>query len=150
MLQVVNELIGISIVVSPIVILSVLLNDRDHRESKLRSNVLAQINSRNLRGLFAIETRCALLLRRTVIRVDMWGCSDKQICEIIRRLSLGLSQVVQEKTLLRFSTETPWTMMVKLSPIRGKPIGHREAPHCGVFAQLEPRILKMARCNCQT
>jgi hypothetical protein len=150
MVQVVNELIGISIVVSPIVILSVLLNDRDRRESKLRSNVLEQVNSRNLRGLVAIETRCALFLRRSVIKVDMWGCSDKQIWEIIRRLSLGLSQVVQEKTLLRFSMKTPWTMMAKLSPLRAEPIGYGRTPHRGVFAQLESRILELARCSGQT
>ncbi len=118
MLQVMGELIGISIIVSPIMILSVLLNDRDRRESKLNSIAMEQVNSRNLRGLVAIETRCAILSRWSVIRVDIWGCSDKQIWEMVRQLSLGLSQVVQEKTLLRFSTKTPWTMMVEIMPVK--------------------------------
>ncbi len=118
MLQVMSELIGISIIVSPIMILSVLLNHRDRRESKLNSIAMEQANSRNLRGLVAIETRCAILSRWSVIKVDMRDCSDKQIWEMVRQLSLGLSQIVQEKTLLRFSTKTPGTMMVRIMPVK--------------------------------
>ncbi len=116
MLQGMSELVGISMIVSPIIVLSVLLNRRDRRESSLRRNALEQVNSRNLSGLVAIETRCALLSRRSVIRVDMWGCSETQIWEVIERLSRGLPQTLQEKTTLRFSMKRSWVFIVKIIP----------------------------------
>ena len=46
--------------------------------------------------------------------VDMGGSFDKEIWEVIERLSRGLPQDVQEKTVLRFSMKRPWAPIVKM------------------------------------
>jgi hypothetical protein len=120
MLPVMSELyellVGISIIVGPVIVVSVLLNHRDRRESRLKGMITALVNSPTLLGLVAIKTRCSVLLPRSVITVDVRGCLDEEIWEVIERLSRGLPQAVQGKTTLRFVTKRPWSPMVKILP----------------------------------
>lgn len=127
MLPVIRELwelfVGISTIAGPVIAVSLLLNHRDRRESRLKGMVTAQIDFRGLLNLVAIETRCSLLLPRSVITVDMQACFDEEIWEVVERLSRKLPHAVQGKTTLRVLTRRPWAPMVKIVPRKDHHLG---------------------------
>jgi hypothetical protein len=49
-----------------------------------------EVNSPDLRGLVAVNTKCALLSKRCRVEVDMWNCSSEQIWDVIDRLRVNL------------------------------------------------------------
>lgn len=71
----------------PLVGLLVLLNRRDRRESALLGAVLAEFASPEFRGRIATQIRCALLARRSVVRVQMLDGSRDEIWDALMRLA---------------------------------------------------------------
>lgn len=83
-------LLTVALTVGPVAALVGLLNRRDRRVRALRGVVLAQVNARELRGLFAIQIRCGLFSRRSVVTLDFSGESREQLWEVVGRLSRSL------------------------------------------------------------
>ncbi len=81
---------GLAITLGPVVALMWLLHLRDGRESLVRLAALKHVSSRETRGLIAIQVRSALLLRRSVVTIDMWACSREQIWDTLARLGRDL------------------------------------------------------------
>lgn len=72
---------------SPLVVLLILLNRRDRRESALLGAVLAEFASPEFRGRIATQIRCSLLARRIVVRVQMLDGSRDEIWDALMRLA---------------------------------------------------------------
>lgn len=78
----------------PLVLLT-LLNVRDRRQARLLSTVLDQTGSRDLRGSIAVQVRCGVLSRRSVVRVHIVACAPNAVWDIITRLSERLPPQVR-------------------------------------------------------
>lgn len=113
MMQLGGLLIGISFTLGPVVLLMGLFNLRDRRESALRTVVLQQVNSRDLRGLIAVRIRSALFSRRSLVTLDMRACSRDQIWDVITRLSQRLPPRVRLVVDGRVDQDLPATFMVE-------------------------------------
>lgn len=107
--------IVLTVVLGPVVGLMGLHNLRDRRQSALLGTVLERLASRQLRGRFAVRVRCAALSRRSIVTIDMRGCSRDEIWDAVTRLSLDLpphARLVIDGTVGRevpatFTVETP-------------------------------------------
>lgn len=82
-------LVGFIIVVGPVIVLLLILDTRDHRESALRSIIYEQLRSPDLRGLFTFKIRHGLLLGNSTVVVNLWDCSKEQIWDTTTRLSMN-------------------------------------------------------------
>ena len=83
-------LVGFMILFGPVIVLLLILNARDRRESTLRGIVFEQLRSPDLRGLFTFRIRHALFLGSSVVDVNLWDCSKEQIWNTTTRLSIHL------------------------------------------------------------
>jgi hypothetical protein len=72
--------------VGPVFGLMLLLNRRDHRRAALLGMVWER-TPRDLAGLIAVQTRCALFSSRSVVTVEMRACSRDEVWEAIARWS---------------------------------------------------------------
>ncbi len=98
----------------PVVVLLSLLNLRDARAARLREAVLAELPLGELRGLIAIQIRCAVLSRRSLVRIDMVACTREQIWDAITRVPdilppsvrLAVSGTVDRQFTSTFTLET--------------------------------------------
>ena len=63
--------VGFLGMLGPLVLLMGRLRFREHRESVLLGAVLKELNSPDLRGLFAVNVRCGLFTRQDTISVDL-------------------------------------------------------------------------------
>ena len=86
--------IGVLSMMGPLVLL-MLLKLRDQRESILYTVVLKELNSPDLRGLFAVKIRCSVFSRQDTLMVELWNCSKEQVWDIIIRLSTHLPPKVR-------------------------------------------------------
>lgn len=82
--------IGFLSMMGPLVLLMIFLKLRDQRESLLYTVVLKELNSPDLRGLFAVKIRCSVFSRQEIVTIEMWNCSNKQIWDVIMCLSVKL------------------------------------------------------------
>ncbi len=80
-------LIGFGIMLSPLAVLIVFLRRRELQESLLRRIVVKELNSPDLRGLFAVNVRCGLFTRHGTIRIDLLDCSKEQMLKTLLQLS---------------------------------------------------------------
>ena len=87
--------IGFLSMMGPLVLLMMFLKLRDQRESNLYTVVLKELNSPDLRGLFAVKIRCSVFSRQDTVRVDLWNCSKEQVWETVIRLSTHLPPEVR-------------------------------------------------------
>jgi hypothetical protein len=98
----------------PVVVLLSLLNLRDRRAARLREAVLAELPWVELRGLIAIQIRCAVLSRRSLVKIDMLVCTREQVWDVITRLPyilppyvrLAVSGAVDRQFTATFTLET--------------------------------------------
>ena len=88
-------LVGFMILFGPVIVLLLILNARDRRESTLRSIVFEQLRSSDLRDLFTFRIRHALFLGSSVVIVNLWDCSKEQIWDTTTRLSISLPSEVR-------------------------------------------------------
>jgi len=71
----------------PVLALLGLLNLRDRRQSRLLGGVMQRLPRREFGGRLAIDVRCPLLSRRSVVTLDMRACSRDEIWQAVTRLS---------------------------------------------------------------
>lgn len=65
-------------ILGPVVLLFAFLRTRDLREDSLRTRVLLELNSPNLRGLYSMEVKSRPFGADTV-KVDLRSCSREQV-----------------------------------------------------------------------
>jgi hypothetical protein len=87
--------VGFLSMMGPLVLLIIFLKLRDERESNLYTVVLKELNSPDLRGLFALKIRCSVFSKQDTIMVDLWSCSKEQVWDIVIRLSTHLPPEVR-------------------------------------------------------
>lgn len=112
--EVTRVVVGCAMTFGPVVVLLSLLNRRDARAAKLREAVLAELPLVELRGLIAIQIRCGVLSRRSLVRIDMVACTREQIWDAITRLPyilppyvrLAVSGTVDRQFTSTFTLET--------------------------------------------
>ncbi|MGA7145878.1 MAG: hypothetical protein WBY47_15370, partial [Desulfobacterales bacterium] len=78
-----------------VIVLLLILNARDRRESTLGGIVFEQLRSPDLRGLYTFRIRHGLFLRSSVVIVNLWDCSKEQIWDTTTRLSISLPSEVR-------------------------------------------------------
>ena len=88
-------IIGFVGMLGPFILLMGFLRLRERQESILLGAVLKELNSPNLRGLFAVHVNCGLFTRRGMVTIDLQDCSKEQIWETIMHLSARLPLQVQ-------------------------------------------------------
>lgn len=80
---------------APVIGLLELLNFRDRRESRLLGSVMKELAARHFSGRIAVHVHCALLSRRSVVKLDMRACSHDEIWLTVARLSRTLPPTVR-------------------------------------------------------
>lgn len=81
--------IGFVGILGPVVLLLMIMNNRDRRESMLFATVLLELNRPHLRGLFTVKIKSRPLWADTVV-VDLLNCSREQVWNVIEILSAKL------------------------------------------------------------
>jgi hypothetical protein len=87
--------IGFLSMMGPLVLLMIFLKLRDQRESTLYTVVLKELNSPDLRGLFAVKIRCSVFSREDTVIIDLWNCSKEQVFDTIISLFTHLPSGVR-------------------------------------------------------
>jgi hypothetical protein len=114
LMEVTRIVLGCAITFGPVVVLLSLLNWRDRRTSQWRDVVLSQLPLHELRGLVAIQVHSGVLMRRSVVRLDMFACTCDQIWDTVLRLSrifppqvrLAVNGTVDRQLTTTFTLET--------------------------------------------
>ncbi len=75
--------IGFLSMMGPLVLLMIFLKLRDQRESLLYTVVLKELNSPDLRGLFAVKIRCSVFSRQDTVMIDLWNCPKERVWDTI-------------------------------------------------------------------
>lgn len=81
--------IGFVGILGPVVLLLMIMNNRDRRESMLFATLLLELNRPHLRGLFTVKIKSRPLWADTVV-VDLLNCSREQVWNVIEILSAKL------------------------------------------------------------
>ncbi len=87
--------IGFLSMMGPLVLLMMFLKLRDQRESILYTVVLKELNSPDLRGLFAVKIRCSVFSRQDTVMVDLWNCPKERVLDTVIQLSTHLPPEVR-------------------------------------------------------
>jgi hypothetical protein len=87
--------IGFLSMMGPLVLLMIFLKLRDQRESLLYTLVLKELNSPDLRGLFAVKIKCRVFSRQDTVMIDLWNCPKEQVWETMIRLFTHLPPEVR-------------------------------------------------------
>jgi hypothetical protein len=90
MISLAKLIMGFILVAAPLICLIILLHVRDRRKSIIEGIISKELNSPDLRGLVAANTKYALLSKSCRVEVDMWNCSSEQIWDVIDRLRINL------------------------------------------------------------
>ena len=87
--------VGFLSMLGPLVLLIGFLRLREQQESFLLGVVLKELNSPDLRGLFAVNVQCGFFTRHGSVSVDLRGCPTDQTWDTMMRLSARLPSKVQ-------------------------------------------------------
>jgi hypothetical protein len=82
--------VGFLSMMGPLVLLMMFLKLRDQRESVLYTVVLKELNSPDLRGLFAVKIKCRVFSRQDTVMVDLWNCPKERVWDTAIQLSTHL------------------------------------------------------------
>jgi hypothetical protein len=88
-------IVGLISIGGSLIFLIALLHVRDHRKSVIEGIACRELNSPDLRGLVAVNTKCALLSNRCTVEVDMWNCSNERIWDVMEGLRVNLPSSVR-------------------------------------------------------
>ncbi len=88
-------IVGLISIGGPLIFLIALLHVRDHRKSVIEGIACRELNSPDLRGLVAVNIKCALLSNRWTVEVDMWNCSNERIWDVMEGLRVNLPSSVR-------------------------------------------------------
>jgi hypothetical protein len=108
---------GFLCILGPVVVLLAFLRIRDLREDSLRTRVLLELNSPNLRGLYSMEVESRPFGSDTV-KVDLWNCSREQVWDLMERLSVRLPAHVRVEVngISGSRLNSEWTLTVRKGP----------------------------------
>jgi hypothetical protein len=108
---------GFLCILGPVVVLFAFLRIRDLREDLLRTRVLQELNSPNLRGLYSMEVKSRPFGSDTV-KVDLWSCSREQVWDLMGRLSARLPAHVRVEVngINGSRLNSEWTLTVRQGP----------------------------------
>jgi hypothetical protein len=95
LMQLGGLVVMVGVTYGPVVGLLELLNLRDGRRSRLLASVMKELAARHFSGRIAVRVHCALLSRRSVVRLDMQACSPDEIWQALARLSRRLPPIVR-------------------------------------------------------
>ena len=87
--------IGFLSMMGPLVLLMMFLKLRDQRESILYTVVLKELNSPDLRGLFAVKIRCSVFSRQDTVMIDLLNCPKERVWDTVIQLSTHLPPEVR-------------------------------------------------------
>jgi hypothetical protein len=87
--------VGFLSMMGPLVLLMMFLKLRDQRESVLYTVVLKELNSPDLRGLFAVKIKCRVFSRQDAVMVDLWNCPKERVWDTAIQLSTHLPPEVR-------------------------------------------------------
>ena len=109
--------VGFLCIVGPVALLIAFLRMRDLREESLRTRVLQELNSPNLRGLYSLEVKSRPLGGDTV-KVDLRSCSREQVWDLMERLSVRLPAHVRVEVngISDSRLNSEWTLTVRKVP----------------------------------
>jgi hypothetical protein len=109
--------IGFLCILGPVVLLMAFLHSREKREAEIRTRVLQELNSPELRGLFFVTVQSRLVGADTVV-VDLWGCSREQVWDLMERLSdrLGDRARVEVNGVSGSRVNSKWTLKFRKGP----------------------------------
>jgi hypothetical protein len=106
--------IGFLSMMGPLVLLMVFLKLRDQRESILYTVVLKELNSPDLRGLFAVKIRCSVFSRQDTVMIDLWNCPKEQVWDTVIQLSTHLPPEVRLVVNGMADSRSRSTLMLKV------------------------------------
>jgi hypothetical protein len=86
--------LGFMGLMAPVAVLLVALERRDRRARALNTIALQQLNTPELRGLYAVAVKTRPFGGGRV-SVDLWGCSRHQLWDVMDRLALALPRSVR-------------------------------------------------------
>ncbi len=86
--------VGFLCLMTPVAVLVVALERRDRRALALNTIVLQQLNTPELRGLYAVAVR-PRPFGSDRVSIDLWGCSRHQLWDVMDRLALALPRSVR-------------------------------------------------------
>ncbi len=89
MIHLVTLGIGFFTLTGPVLVVMAGLRARDQREDRLYAQVLGELNTPDLRGLYSVRVDCRPFGRDTV-HLDLWGCSPQRVWEVMLRVSAVL------------------------------------------------------------
>ena len=89
------SLVMLGLTISSPALWLVLLNRRDRRQAAIRSTILDQMGSRDLRGRVAVQVCYGLLSHRSVVTVNVLATSRNEVWEILTRLARHISRHVR-------------------------------------------------------
>jgi hypothetical protein len=113
MLPQLGGLLGVAaFTLGPIVGLMLLLNRRDRRQAALLATMW-ELTPSDLRGLIAIQVRCPLGPRQSVVAVDMQACSRDEVWEAIARWCRGLPPRVRLLVEGRMDRDLPANLTIE-------------------------------------
>jgi len=115
----------------PLIFLIALLHVRDHRKSIIEGIACKELNSPDLRGLVAVNIRCALLSKRCTVGIDMWNCSDERIWDVIEGLRVNLPSHVRlvVNGIAARSPKAIFLLEIRRITQYGKPPSHLISPN---------------------
>jgi hypothetical protein len=79
--------LGFAALLGPLLVLMLLLKHRDRRQAMLSNVVYRELNVPHLRGLYSVKIETHLLGGQDTVTVDILGCLNKQLWDVIMDLS---------------------------------------------------------------
>jgi hypothetical protein len=87
--------VGFVFIAAPLAFLIALLYAQDHRKRMIEGIVGKELNSPDLRGIAAANTKCALLSNSCTVEADIWDAPGEQMWNVLDRLRENLPSNVR-------------------------------------------------------
>jgi hypothetical protein len=87
--------VGMASIFGPVIVWLILLNRRDRRLSQLRLTVSEPLAAAELRGLIALQVRCAVFSGHSTVIVNTLACTPHEVWDIFTRVASRLPPCVR-------------------------------------------------------
>ena len=121
-MDVARGVIGMVMIFGAVVILLILLNQRDRRASRLRHTVLDLLALPELRGRVGVHVQCAVLSRRRAVIVDLLAGTPHEVWNVFSRLASRLPPRV--RLVVHGAADPGFTRTLALKTTTGRPPSH--------------------------
>jgi hypothetical protein len=131
MISLAKLIMGMIFIGGPLIFLIALLHVRDNRKSIIDGIACKGLNSPDLRGLVAANTKCALLSKRCTVEVDIWNCSNERIWDVIEglRANLPSSGRLVVNGIAACSPKAIFLLEIRRITRSGEPPSHLTSPN---------------------